>query len=482
MKLSVGEIAKLTGVSVRTVQYYDRIGLLKPVEINPQNGYRYYDENSVEKLNEILHYKGLDFPLKEIPELISCSNGLRSSEKLLVQRKLLIEKKKHLEQLLNSLDNELSENKKITPWFDKILADYNYSGFSYMHNEDDVFAVWGMADYEKNIPFGMNCRFVIGFAYFHFFAFCMLLLEDKGLINADDYLYGLSPDNDINALVYQWEKDFGKGIGKILDEYIFTPLDMINTNWGGTADIVGYYESNPIDINYSDGIITTAEDLIKWCEALTERKLLSENGYRKFFSQGEYFCGLYPNVSRYSIVAAVNEITVEFDIDTENGNYYFSVRNQAPVPDNKDRVMYFPVICCDDGYVKLEVWHMQSGTEVKVNSVKVFDENAEELYCDDRQLIDVRNDGEDCHAERIADSGYYYELNLAKILGNRFDSKKKYIIEVRAACPQQEYTSAQLGTVYKRDGEWHSMYYNVFFHIQSAYDLFMEQLIRCKEL
>ena len=149
-----------------------------------------------------------------------------------------------------------------------------------------------------------------------------------------------------------------------------------------------------------------------------------------------------------------------------------------PVHDNKDRVMYFPVVSCDDGYVKLEVWTMQSGTEVKVNSVKVFDENAEELYCDEGFLIDVKNDGEVCHAEKIADSRYYHELDLAKILGDSFDRTKKYVIEARAECPPQEYTCAQLGMVYKRDNEWHSMYYNVFYHHISAYDLFMEQLIR----
>ena len=477
MKLSVGEIAKCAGVSVRTIQYYDRIGLLKPVEINQQNGYRYYDENSIEQLKEILYYQELDCPLKEIPTLIS-SNGLNSSSRLLVQRKSLIEKKKHIEQQLNSLDDELSESKKIEPWFDKILSDYNYSGFSYMHNEEETFAVCGMADYEKNIQFSMHCRFVIGFAYFHFLAFCILLLDDMGILHADDYLCVISPDDDINSLVHQWEKDFGKGTGEILDEYIFTPLGMDNTSWGGTTDIIGYYEGKPIEINYTDGIVTTPEDLIKWCQVLAERKMLSENGYKKFFSQSEYFCGLYHNGSSYSIEDTVNEITFEFSIDTENGYYYFSVRNKMPVPDNKDRVMYFPVICCDDGYVKLEVWEMQSDTEVKVNSVKVFDENAKELYCDKGRLIDVRNDGEECHAEQIADSRYYYELDLAKILGDNFDRTTKYVVEARAECPPQEYTCAQLGMVYKRDNEWHSMYYNVFYHHISAYDLFMEQLIR----
>ena len=66
MKFQISEIAKLTGVSIRTLHYYDKIKLLEPAFVDEQNGYRFYDERSLERMQEILFYRELDFPLKEI--------------------------------------------------------------------------------------------------------------------------------------------------------------------------------------------------------------------------------------------------------------------------------------------------------------------------------------------------------------------------------------------------------------------------------
>ena len=69
MKMRISEIAALAGVSVRTLQYYDAIGLLKPSGTDG-NGYRIYDENSVEQLKKILYYREIDMPLKDISDII----------------------------------------------------------------------------------------------------------------------------------------------------------------------------------------------------------------------------------------------------------------------------------------------------------------------------------------------------------------------------------------------------------------------------
>ena len=61
MKLQIKEFAELTGVSVRTLHYYDEISLLKPCFVDEQNGYRFYDEASLERMQEILFYRELDF-------------------------------------------------------------------------------------------------------------------------------------------------------------------------------------------------------------------------------------------------------------------------------------------------------------------------------------------------------------------------------------------------------------------------------------
>ena len=65
----ISQVAKLTGVSVRTLQYYDEIGLLKPTELTP-SGYRLYDDDALQTLQQILFLKELDFPLKEIREIL----------------------------------------------------------------------------------------------------------------------------------------------------------------------------------------------------------------------------------------------------------------------------------------------------------------------------------------------------------------------------------------------------------------------------
>lgn len=67
--MTINEASKLTGVSIRTLQYYDTIGLLKPSEY-PASGYRLYDDTSLERLQQILLFKELEFPLKEIKTII----------------------------------------------------------------------------------------------------------------------------------------------------------------------------------------------------------------------------------------------------------------------------------------------------------------------------------------------------------------------------------------------------------------------------
>lgn len=71
---TVKEVSFLTGVSVRTLHYYDEIGLLKPVYIG-DNAYRYYDESSIFRLNEILFFRSLGFPLKQINLLLEMSEN-----------------------------------------------------------------------------------------------------------------------------------------------------------------------------------------------------------------------------------------------------------------------------------------------------------------------------------------------------------------------------------------------------------------------
>ncbi len=112
MNMQIKEFAKLTGVTVRTLHYYDEIGLLKPSSVDEQNGYRFYDENCLEQMQEILFYRELDFPLKEIRMILS-SPEYDKNMALKGQKRLLMLKKERLERLISALDDAM-KGEKIT--------------------------------------------------------------------------------------------------------------------------------------------------------------------------------------------------------------------------------------------------------------------------------------------------------------------------------------------------------------------------------
>lgn len=93
----------MTGVSVRTLHYYDEIGLLKPAIVDAQNGYREYDKKSLVRMTEILFYRELDFPLKTILQILS-SPDYDKAEAIRKQKELLTLKRERLDRLISALD------------------------------------------------------------------------------------------------------------------------------------------------------------------------------------------------------------------------------------------------------------------------------------------------------------------------------------------------------------------------------------------
>ena len=105
MRLSIGEMAKLTGVSVRTLHYYDQIGLLCP-ETAADSGYRWYGAADVERMQQILFFRELDFPLKDIRAILA-DPQYDKQEALRRQRRLLQLKRDRLDRLLELLEANL---------------------------------------------------------------------------------------------------------------------------------------------------------------------------------------------------------------------------------------------------------------------------------------------------------------------------------------------------------------------------------------
>lgn len=96
---TIHEVSELAGVSIRTLQYYDRIGLLHPSNYT-EAGYRLYDDTDLERLQQILLYRELKIPLKDIKRIIENPDFDRNKA-LEQQITLLTLKMEHLENLIN---------------------------------------------------------------------------------------------------------------------------------------------------------------------------------------------------------------------------------------------------------------------------------------------------------------------------------------------------------------------------------------------
>ena len=107
---TVKEVSDLTGISVRTLHYYDEIGLLKPTD-KSEAGYRLYDDKALETLQQILFFREFDIPLKEIKSVLE-NPALDRIRILQMQRKMLAAKKERMERLIAGIDDILKgENK-----------------------------------------------------------------------------------------------------------------------------------------------------------------------------------------------------------------------------------------------------------------------------------------------------------------------------------------------------------------------------------
>lgn len=103
---TVKEMAQITGLSIRTLRYYDEIGLLKPTQLTPA-GYRLYDDKALEKSMEIMFFRELDIPLATVKEIMD-SPHYDKEQALLTQRSLLERKRNRLNGIIRLIDDVLN--------------------------------------------------------------------------------------------------------------------------------------------------------------------------------------------------------------------------------------------------------------------------------------------------------------------------------------------------------------------------------------
>ena len=109
---SVRQLSRLAGVSVRTLHLYDEIGLLKPA-LRTGAGYRQYEEKELLRLQQILFYKELDFPLKDIGDILD-DPGFDKVKALKNHRTALLARKERIDSLLTTIDKTIQHLKKQT--------------------------------------------------------------------------------------------------------------------------------------------------------------------------------------------------------------------------------------------------------------------------------------------------------------------------------------------------------------------------------
>lgn len=125
---TVKEVSELTGISVRTLHYYDEIGLFEPTIVS-EAGYRLYDDKALERLQQILFFREFDMPLREIKSIMENPN-LDKNQLLCSQKQVLILKKERLERLIASIDDILKgENRMDFEIFSKTDVEQLYEAF-----------------------------------------------------------------------------------------------------------------------------------------------------------------------------------------------------------------------------------------------------------------------------------------------------------------------------------------------------------------
>ena len=232
MKMQIKEFAEYTGVSVRTLHYYDEIGLLTPCYVNEHTGYRFYDENSLLRMQEILFYRELDFPLKSIGEILSSGN-YDKEKALSEQKKLLTLKKERLDRLISAIDGAVKGENVMNAFDNSEFENYKAEaqekwGKTEAYNEYIEKTKEYSADKWSNLADGLNSILAD-------FAVCMKNGNEPDSDQAQRLVNMLQ--NHITDTCYTCTKEILAGLGQMYvhDERFKNNIDK---NSHGTAEFI----------------------------------------------------------------------------------------------------------------------------------------------------------------------------------------------------------------------------------------------------
>ena len=192
----INEISKLTGVTIRMLHHYDKIGLLVPSKRNNSN-YRVYSEEDVARLYQILLFKELEFTLKDIKRILD-DEGFDREEALKVHKKLILEKKNRLEKIIESIDDTIRNIGG------KTMSKKDFKAFSYdeIRNHQEKYKEETEQKYGKSDAYKESKEKTSKYSKNDW----ENIMEDAGVIYEElAKLMGRNPANDeVQVLVQKW--------------------------------------------------------------------------------------------------------------------------------------------------------------------------------------------------------------------------------------------------------------------------------------
>lgn len=190
--MKINEVAKLTGITVRTLHYYDEIGLLKPSEIT-EAGYRLYDNSTLEILQQILFFRELDFTLSDIREMMT-NPYYNKAETLTKHKALLLQKRNRLNGLIDLVDITLKgESDMSFKQFDKTEFEVTKKKYA-----AEVKERWGETATYAESEERTNS--------YHDSQWKMLLGESEAILREFGNNRSMDPDSkDAQELVKKWQ-------------------------------------------------------------------------------------------------------------------------------------------------------------------------------------------------------------------------------------------------------------------------------------
>ena len=231
---TVNEVSKLAGVSIRTLQYYDKIGLLHPTGYTDA-GYRLYDDTDLERLQHILLFRELEFPLKDIREILD-SPGFDRSKAIKQQIELLTLKREHLDRLIKFAKGIEKTGVKNMDFkaFDKTKIDEYARKAKEEWGDTSEYKEFAMKD--KNRTEEEKKLMVRNF---------MLLFKEAGTIKNEDPASDKAQDlvkriqQYISDNMYNCSKDILAGLGKMYTGGGEFTENIDAAGGEGTAEFVG---------------------------------------------------------------------------------------------------------------------------------------------------------------------------------------------------------------------------------------------------